>query len=440
MHRIAKNMAHLCIRLALSTVAGMLSVRIVLDGLGVEGYGTYAAVFGVVSTFATLNGMFENASRRFLSHEMALNGDNGLDRMFNVVLTTAGVFATAVILLGETAGLYFAKRVLDIPQSAAGSAEVVFHAGILTMAIRTMQIPFAALITSGERMSFFSRLGILEAFSAIAAAFTAYAGLKVFAVALIVPTLVIFAIHVAFCRRIFPCVHMCVSRDWRHFMELGAFLSWGTLGSVGNILKYQGTSIVINVCAGVAFSASWKIAIGAWSMLYALCTSFQQAFSPTVFKAWTDRTGGEFARLAGRTTLVSFLIAGMPAGILFVFTEKFLALWLGETSAPQLVEFVRCSLVNLVFDAISCPLTAAIDASGKVARYQIVTSSLSLLALFTSCVLLATGMPPWTAMGAVAACNGMACAYRFLHVRALVRGGGMLSSTSTGVSKPRTVA
>lgn len=433
-------MMHLCVRLVLSTAAGMVSVRIVLDALGVEGYGTYAAVTGVVSTFATLNGMLENAARRFLSHEIAQKELGDLPRMFCSVLTSAAAFAACVVLLGETVGLWFVKSVLEIPQSAAGSASLVFHAGILAMAMRTLQIPFAALITADERMSFFSRLGLFEAFCSIGIAFIAYAGLMAFAVALVVPAAAVFALHVTFCQRKFPCLRIRISRDRSCLSALGAFISWSTLGSIGNVLKYQGTGIAINVFAGVAFCASWKISLGVWGMLYALCTSFQQAFSPAVFKAWASRSCGEFVRLAKATTAISFLMAGVPATFLFVFTGEFLMLWLGESAAPQLVQFVRCSLANLVVDAISCPLTVAIDASGKIARYQIVTSSLSMLALIMSGTLLAAGLPPWSAMGAVAACNGMSCAYRFFHVRAMVRTCEDVMPCATRVSNIRTVA
>ena len=421
MHSIARNMIHLCIRLALSTAAGMVSVRFVLDALGVEGYGTYAAVFGVVYTFSALNGMLENAARRFLSRELAHKDAGNLPHMFCSVLTVTTVFAACVALLSEVAGLWFVNTVLEIPRSTAGMVSMVFHAGVLTMAMRTLQIPFAALITADERMSFFSRLGLFEAFCTIATAFAAYAGVTVFVVSLVLSAVAVFMLHAMFCHRKFPFLRMRVSLDRRCLSALGTFISWSTLGGIGNVLKYRGTGIVINIYAGVAFSASWRISLAVWGLLYALCTSFQQAFCPAVFKAWGTSSCKEFVHLTKTTTTISFLIAGIPATILFVFVDEFLLLWLGESMAPQLAQFVRCALVNIVFDAISCPLTAAIDATGRIVRYQIVTSSLSTLALIMASALLAVGMPPWTAMGTVAACNGMACAYRFFHVRGIVR-------------------
>jgi O-antigen/teichoic acid export membrane protein len=317
---------------------------------------------------------------------------------------------------------------------------MVFHAGVLTMVMRTLQIPFAALITADERMSFFSCLGLFEAFCTIATAFAAYAGVTAFVVVLVLSAVAVFMLHAMFCHRKFPFLRMRISCDGRCLTALGTFISWSTLGGIGNVLKYRGTGVVINIYAGVAFSASWKISLEVWSLLYALCTSFQQAFCPAVFKAWGTRPCKEFVRLTKITTTISFLIAGMPAMILFVFADEFLLLWLGESTAPQLTQFVRCALVNLVFDAISCPLTAAIDATGRIVCYQIVTSSLSTLALITASALLVVGMPPWTAMGAVATCNGLACVYRFFHVRGIVCTGESVMSCANRVSSSRTDA
>ena len=437
MHNIARNMIHLCIRLVLSTAAGMVSVRFVLDALGVEGYGTYAAVFGVVYTFSALYGMLENAARRFLSREIAHKDAGNLPHMFCSVLTVSTAFAACVALLSEVVGLWFVNTILEIPQSTSGMVAVVFHAGVLTMAMRTLQIPFAALITADERMSFFSRLGLFEAFCTIATAFAAYAGVTVFVVSLVLSAVAVFMLHAMFCHRKFPFLRMRVSLDRRCLSALGTFISWSTLGGIGNVLKYRGTGIIINIYAGVAFSASWRISLAVWGLLYALCTSFQQAFCPSVFKAWGTSSCKEFVRLTKTTTTISFLIAGIPATILFVFVDEFLLLWLGESMAPQLAQFVRCALVNIVFDAISCPLTAAIDATGRIVRYQIVTSSLSTLALIMASALLAVGMPPWTAMGTVATCNGIACVYRFFHVRGIVRIGTPLMSCATLVSSTR---
>lgn len=417
---IGRNMTYLCIRLAVSSAASMLAVRIVLKALSAEHYGAYAAVLAVVAVAGTFNGMLENAARRFLSHEMSVSANGDVSRIFSALCILVGAVALLAVILGETAGLWFVRNALSIPDGVADVVETVFHSCLAAGVFGLFQIPFTSQITSGERMSFFAKLGFLEAALCIATSFVAYAGLVAYSFAVVTSAVLELVVCVVFCFRLFPQLRFTFDA-WRESVSaIGAFVSWGTLGTVGNLLKYQGSGILLNVFAGPAFSTSWKIALGVWGLLWNICGNFRQAFCPTVFKAWEGRSADEFLKITGRTTAVSFLIAAVPAVFIFIWTEHFLELWLGGQTAPYLVAFVRCSLVNLVFDAVSSPLTAAIDATGRVARYQIVTSSLSFAAFALSWAFLALGFPEWSTMAGIAACNGVSCAYRYFHLRSLV--------------------
>ena len=55
---IAKNTIFLYIRMALTMVVSLYTVRVVLQALGVEDYGIYSAVGGVVSTLSFFTGRY----------------------------------------------------------------------------------------------------------------------------------------------------------------------------------------------------------------------------------------------------------------------------------------------------------------------------------------------------------------------------------------------
>ena len=417
---IGRNMTYLCVRLAVSSAASMFAVRIVLKALGTEHYGAYAAVLAVVAVVGTFNGMLENAARRFLSHEMSLSSDGNVSRVFSALFILVGGVALLAVMIGETVGLWFVRNALSIPEGMTEVVETVFHSCLAANVLGLLQVPFTSQITSGERMFFFAKFGFLEAALCIASSYVAYAGLAAYAFAVMTSAVLELVVCVFFCFRLFPWLRLTFDA-WRESVSaIGAFVSWGTLGTVGNLLKYQGSGILLNVFAGPAFSTSWKIALGVWGLLWNICGTFRQAFCPTVFKAWKGRSADGFMKITGKTTAVSFLVAAVPALFIFVWTGRFLELWLGGQTAPYLVAFVRCSLVNLVFDAVSSPLTAAIDATGRIVRYQIVTSTLSLVAFALSWAFLAAGFPEWSTMAGVAACNGVCCAYRYFHLRSLV--------------------
>ncbi len=63
---MANNVVIMYIRLAIVTAANFVAVRIVLQALGAEDFGTYAAVAAAVGLPAFFSGALQGAARRFL--------------------------------------------------------------------------------------------------------------------------------------------------------------------------------------------------------------------------------------------------------------------------------------------------------------------------------------------------------------------------------------
>ena len=65
--RVIKNSGLLYVRMLFTMWLNLWTTRLVLANLGVEDYGIYGVVGGVVSMFAVLNGGMTNAVNRFLA-------------------------------------------------------------------------------------------------------------------------------------------------------------------------------------------------------------------------------------------------------------------------------------------------------------------------------------------------------------------------------------
>ena len=63
--RIAKNTLMLYVRMLLSIVVSLYTSRVVLQTLGIEDYGIYGVVGGVVAMFSFLNGAMSGVTNRF---------------------------------------------------------------------------------------------------------------------------------------------------------------------------------------------------------------------------------------------------------------------------------------------------------------------------------------------------------------------------------------
>ena len=64
--RIAKNTLFLYFRQILTMLVSLYTVRVVLKVLGVQDYGIYNVVGGIVTMFGFLNGTMSSATQRYL--------------------------------------------------------------------------------------------------------------------------------------------------------------------------------------------------------------------------------------------------------------------------------------------------------------------------------------------------------------------------------------
>ena len=160
--RIAKNTVMLYIRMLLSTVVSLYTSRVVLQVLGVEDYGIYGVVGGVVAMFSFLNSTMAGATSRFLTFEMGKGDKERLKDTFSSALIIHVGIALLVLILAETVGLWFLNNKLVIPEGRMGAAHWVYQCSILSTIFGITQVTYNALIISHERMGIYAYIEILN--------------------------------------------------------------------------------------------------------------------------------------------------------------------------------------------------------------------------------------------------------------------------------------
>ena len=71
--RIAKNTVALYLRTLITMAVGLYTSRVVLNVLGVDDYGLYNVVGGVVAMFSILTATLSQAIRRYFTFELGKN-------------------------------------------------------------------------------------------------------------------------------------------------------------------------------------------------------------------------------------------------------------------------------------------------------------------------------------------------------------------------------
>ena len=128
--RIAKNTLILYIRMIFMMLVGFYTVRLLLNALGVEDYGIYNVIFGLVTTFSFFSGAMQSTVQRFLCRELGQNNIDNARKVFGVSVFLFLLVSFVVFLLAETVGLWFVNNQMEIPASRMETAQIVYQISI----------------------------------------------------------------------------------------------------------------------------------------------------------------------------------------------------------------------------------------------------------------------------------------------------------------------
>ena len=112
--RIAKNTLMLYIRMLLIMVVSLYTSRIILGVLGVEDFGIYNVVGGVVAMVSFLNSTLSSTCQRYFSYEIGRGNQEGISILFRLNLTVYLYFILVVIFFAETIMGHRTKRILRV--------------------------------------------------------------------------------------------------------------------------------------------------------------------------------------------------------------------------------------------------------------------------------------------------------------------------------------
>ena len=136
--RIAKNTLLLYFRSFLMLAIGLYTSRVVLQVLGVEDYGIYNVVGGVVAMFSILYSTMSSASQRFITYALGEKDYDKLRRTFQTSVTLHTILGIFAALLIEILGIWLLYNKLNIPAGRHNAAGWVMHFSALATFIKVI--------------------------------------------------------------------------------------------------------------------------------------------------------------------------------------------------------------------------------------------------------------------------------------------------------------
>lgn len=395
--RLVKNTLFLYLRTIFVLVASLYTSRVVLKSLGVEDYGIYNVVGGLVSMFVFINGAMSAATLRFLTFELGRNDKPRLNVVFSTSVFVHIVIALIVAVLAETGGLWFFYHKMVIPPERMLAASIVFHISVLTAVVSILNVPYNSLLIAHERMSLFAYITILEAVLKLAVAlgisYFSQDRLILYAVLLLVVFLTIIGIYRYVCRRLFPESRVRMVRDGALIAEMSRFAGWNLFSNFSYVTYTQGLNVLLNVFFGPAVNAARGVAFQVEMAVSKFVGSFQSALNPQITKSYAAGDGDRLAFLISTSSRYSFYLLLLLIFPLFVSIDYVLSLWLEEVPAHT-SNFVRLTFLLMPISVMYNPLNIATQATGRVKRFFFITGSMKLLILPLSYLALRWGGPP----------------------------------------------
>ena len=371
--------------------------RVVLNALGVEDFGIYNVVGGVVVMFSMLSGSLSAAITRFITYELGKDNQENLKKIFSSSVTIQMGLAILIIVVAEAIGIWFLNVKMNIPDSRMQAANWVFQFSILTFAINLISVPYNASIIAHERMSAFAYISILEAIGKLVIAFLIVISpidkLIFYAILMRSVALIVRLTYGAYCKRHFKeCAYHFIF-DKELLKRMFSFAGWNFIGASAGILRDQGVNVIINLFCGPIVNAARGIAIQVNNAVQGFVSNFMTALNPQIIKSYASQDKNYLKSLLFRGSRYSFFLLYILSLPIIIETDTILTLWLGHIPEHALI-FVRLMLFLALTDAISYPLITAILATGDIKRYSLLAGGFNLLNFPLSYLFLYLGNPP----------------------------------------------
>lgn len=394
---IAKNTLMLYIRMILVMAATLFTTRIVLKNLGVEDYGIYNVVAGVVSMFAFLNSSMASATQRFLSFELGINDEERVNMVFCQSVIIHLIIAGIIVVLAETIGLWFVYNKLTIPENRFNAAIWVYQIAILSFVFQIINVPYHASIIAHERMNVYAWVSILDVALKLGIAYVISVSpidkLILYSLLILMTSVVMFLFYSVYSKRHFKeCVfHFIINKG--KFKEMFSFAGWNIIGNMAFTLRTQGSNILLNMFFGPAVNAARGVAHQVDSAVEQFVTNFQTASNPQIVKSYAQKQYSETMQLVSQCSKFSFflmILLGLP--IIFQ-VDYILSIWLADVPEYTAI-FVQLILLNGIIDSLSKALKTHVKATGNVKWYMIIQGGFYLLALPVIWLFLKLGYSP----------------------------------------------
>lgn len=404
--RLAKNTIYLYIRMLFAVCINLYTSRLVLEYLGVEDFGVYNVVGGIVSLMMFVNTAMSGATSRFITFCLAKNDVLELKATISSAIQVHAIIALFILLIGESAGLWFVNSQLNIPTGSMFAANWVYQFSLFSSVIAILQVPFNASVISYEKMDVFAVIEIVNVVLKCVIVFClvwfsnrliAYGGL------LFIVSALIALMYVVYCFSKLEGFSYANRYHKQIVKEMTIFAACDLYGNGTFAVRQQGINILINKYFGVAFNAAGGVATQASGIISTFMNNVLYAFRPQIIKEYSVGNIPRMSKLMFSECEILILFIGLIFVPLFINMDFIMELWL-KNVPPYAVIFCKILLVCNALSVVTQIVQDGIFATGKVKRFSFIAGNLNIVCLFLTYIFFLFGFAAQYAYYAMLIC------------------------------------
>lgn len=362
-------------RMILVMAVSIYTSRVVLDKLGVEDFGLYNAINSVVGIIVFVTNTLNTTTSRFLTFELGRGRMDKMVPMFSTISIIYVIFSLVMVVLLETAGLFYLNHVFVTPPGREAAVNIVYQISILLVVMSFLEVPFSSVIVANEDLSIYAYIGIADVVIKLLIvyllAISPIDKLVTYAFLMLGAKILISAAYILSSYLKYSYVRIKRIFDKSIFKEVMGFTSWTLVANVSSTITVQGSILLMNLFFEPAIIAAKALATQVNNALMLFVNNFRTAVNPQIIKSYSAGDVGSHRKLILASTSLYYdmlLILGLP----FVFTMKtVLGIWLVEVP-PYAVEFTQLVIITQFVSMIDNSFYTTFVAAGKLKALSLI--------------------------------------------------------------------
>ena len=387
---ITKNSISLYIRMLVLMLIGLYTSRVVLDVLGVEDFGIYNLVAGIILMSNFLSNALTLSTNRFLAFNIGRKDLQELHTTFVMSVNIHILLTLTILLIAEAIGIWFINTQLDIAPNRLTAANIVYQASLIAFAIQIMGTPYNSDIIVHERMDIYAYIsiffGITKLIIALLLPYIQTDRLIVYGLLMIIPSLIYTIANILYATRYFQESKYKLFWSNEMFIKMATYAGFSSFGNFATAVVGQGQNILLNIFFGPSLNAARALSVQVSNAVTGFINSIYTAVNPQIIKSYAQKDNSYFEQLISYSTLAGYYMLFLMSIPLLFETQYLLEFWL-KVVPPHTVIFIQLIIVNNLIYNFATPSWMALQATGQIARIHLVTGSINLMNLLVTYLL-----------------------------------------------------